>query len=135
MIYFFILISRICFFWAINIYTYKNDRILVLDVKGLTEIGDLESKKIIIELGKYTVKSKLFKIFLIKFQKIYRYNITLVSIPGRDGEIVSDNGRFPNVTVSYSCFLPAKSIDELKLLLASYQKNNEEQMSNGGKSR
>ena len=32
-------------------------------------------KKIIIELGKYTVKSKLFKIFLIKFQKIYRYNI------------------------------------------------------------
>lgn len=31
--------------------------------------------------------------------------------------------------------LKAKSIDELKLLLASYQKNNEEQMSNGGKSR
>ena len=32
-------------------------------------------KKIFIELGKYTVKNKLFKIFLIKFQKIYKYNI------------------------------------------------------------
>ena len=32
-------------------------------------------KKIFIGFGKYTVKNKLFKIFLIKFQKIYRYNI------------------------------------------------------------
>ena len=32
-------------------------------------------KKIFIEFGKYTVKSKLFKIFVLKFQKIYRYNI------------------------------------------------------------
>ena len=32
-------------------------------------------KKIFIELGKYAVKNKSFKIFLIKFQKIYRLNI------------------------------------------------------------
>ena len=32
-------------------------------------------KKIIIELGKYAVKNKLFKIFLIKFQKIYKNSI------------------------------------------------------------
>ena len=32
-------------------------------------------KKIFIHLGKYTLKNKLFKIFLMKFQKIYRYNI------------------------------------------------------------
>ena len=32
-------------------------------------------KKIFIELGKYAVKNKLFKIFLIKFQKIYKNNI------------------------------------------------------------
>ena len=32
-------------------------------------------KKIFIELGKYTLKNKSFKIFLINFQKIYKYNI------------------------------------------------------------
>ena len=51
-----------------------------------------------------------------------KYDITLVSIPGRDGEIVSDNGRFPNVTVSYSCFLPAKSIDELAIKIRNVKK-------------
>ena len=32
-------------------------------------------KKIFISLGKYTMKQKLFKIFLLKFQKIYKNNI------------------------------------------------------------
>ena len=32
-------------------------------------------KKTFIAFGKYTMKEKLFKIFLIKFQKIYKYNI------------------------------------------------------------
>lgn len=38
-----------------NITTYKNDRILILEVQGLNEIGDLEGKKVIIELtGKFS---------------------------------------------------------------------------------
>ena len=32
-------------------------------------------KKIFIEFGKYALKNKLFKIFLLKFQKIYKNNI------------------------------------------------------------
>ena len=32
-------------------------------------------KKAIIAFGKYTMKQKLFKIFLLKFQKIYKYNL------------------------------------------------------------
>lgn len=42
-----------------------------------------------------------------------KYDLTFQSIPGRDGELISPNGRFPNVTISYTCFLPAKSISEL----------------------
>lgn len=42
-----------------------------------------------------------------------KYDVTLTSIPGRDGELISPNGRFGNVNVSYTCFLPAKSIAEL----------------------
>lgn len=42
-----------------------------------------------------------------------KYDLTFQSIPGRDGELISPNGRFPNVTISYNCFLPAKSISEL----------------------
>lgn len=42
-----------------------------------------------------------------------KYDLTFQSIPGRDGELLSPNGRFPNVGVSYTCYLPAKSISEL----------------------
>lgn len=52
----------------------------------------------------------------IQTKNIYsspKYDVTLVTIPGRNGELVSPNGRFPNVTVSYTCYLPAKSIAEL----------------------
>ena len=52
----------------------------------------------------------------IKSKNVYsapKYDVTLTSIPGRDGELISPNGRFGNVNVSYTCFLPAKSIAEL----------------------
>lgn len=52
----------------------------------------------------------------IQSKNIYsapKYDVTLITIPGRNGELVSSNGRFPNVTVSYTCYLPAKSIAEL----------------------
>ena len=42
-----------------------------------------------------------------------KYDLTFQSIPGRDGELISPNGRFPNVTVSYTCFIPANSIEQL----------------------
>ncbi len=42
-----------------------------------------------------------------------KYDISFFSIPGRDGELISPNKRYPNTTVSYTCFVPAKSIAEL----------------------
>ena len=42
-----------------------------------------------------------------------KYDVSLTSIPGRNGDIVSANGRFSNVSLSYTCFVPAKSIAEL----------------------
>lgn len=52
----------------------------------------------------------------IKNKNVYsapKYDATLTAIPGRDGELISSNGRFGNVSISYTCFLPAKSIAEL----------------------
>lgn len=52
----------------------------------------------------------------IKSKNVYsapKYDVTLTAIPGRDGELISPNGRFGNVSVSYTCFLHAKSIAEL----------------------
>lgn len=52
----------------------------------------------------------------IKSKNVYsapKYDVTLTTIPGRDGDLISPNGRFGNVSVSYTCFLPAKSIAEL----------------------
>lgn len=42
-----------------------------------------------------------------------KYDLKFQSIPGRDGDLISPNGRFPNTTVSYTCFISAKSIQEL----------------------
>lgn len=42
-----------------------------------------------------------------------KYDLKFESIPGRDGDLISPNGRFPNTTISYTCFIPAKSIQEL----------------------
>lgn len=42
-----------------------------------------------------------------------KYDVTFTSVPGRDGDIITSNGRFANATVTYTCFVPAKSIREL----------------------
>lgn len=42
-----------------------------------------------------------------------KYDLDFDEIPGRDGDLIRTNGRFPNVQVTYSVFLPAKSISEL----------------------
>lgn len=41
------------------------------------------------------------------------YDVDFLSIPGRDGDLISGSGRFPNVQVTYSVFIPAKTISEL----------------------
>ena len=42
-----------------------------------------------------------------------KYEVDFLSIPGRDGDLISGSGRFPNVQVTYSVFIPAKTISEL----------------------
>ena len=42
-----------------------------------------------------------------------KYDVDFLSIPGRDGDLIAGGGRFPNVQVTYSVFIPAKSITEL----------------------
>lgn len=42
-----------------------------------------------------------------------KYDMEFLSIPGRSGELIAGGGRFPNTQITYSVFLPAKSIAEL----------------------
>lgn len=42
-----------------------------------------------------------------------QYDIKFQAIPGRDGDLIQPNGRFPNAQVTYTVFLPAKSQAEL----------------------
>ena len=56
--------------------------------------------------------------FDIRIQKKNTYSsskrdITLTAIPGRNGDLISSNKRFLNAIVSYSCYVPAKSVEEL----------------------
>lgn len=41
------------------------------------------------------------------------YEMEFLAIPGRDGDLISGTGRFPNVQVTYSVFIPAKTVSEL----------------------
>ena len=41
------------------------------------------------------------------------YEVDFLSIPGRDGDLIAGSGRFPNVQVTYSVFIPEKTISEL----------------------
>ena len=41
------------------------------------------------------------------------YEMDFLSIPGRDGDLIADGGRFPNVQVTYTVFIPAKTTTEL----------------------
>lgn len=48
-----------------------------------------------------------------------RYEVKFQSIPGRDGDLILPNGRYPNVQVTYSVFLPAKTLPELQTKLTA----------------
>ena len=41
------------------------------------------------------------------------YEMDFLSIPGRDGDLIADGGRFPNIQVTYTVFIPAKTPSEL----------------------
>ena len=41
------------------------------------------------------------------------YTQNFLSIPGRDGDLIAGDGRFPNVQVTYTVFVVAKSVTEL----------------------
>ena len=51
-----------------------------------------------------------------------KYDMSLVSVPGRNGDLVNSNKRFNNAIVSYTCFVPAKSITELSTKLRNIKK-------------
>lgn len=40
-------------------------------------------------------------------------NVTTVSVPGRNGDLVIDNGNWENIDVVYSCFIEGKAKDRL----------------------
>lgn len=42
-----------------------------------------------------------------------KYDTSLTTIPGRNGDLISPNGRYSNVNISYTCYIPAKTIVEL----------------------
>lgn len=42
-----------------------------------------------------------------------KFDALAISIPGRDGDLLDPSGRFGNVGVSYTCYVPAKSIQDL----------------------
>lgn len=42
-----------------------------------------------------------------------KFDASSISVPGRDGDLLNPSGRFGNVGVSYACYVPAKSIQEL----------------------
>ena len=48
-----------------------------------------------------------------------KYEVKFQSIPGRDGDLILPNGRFPNVQITYSVFLPAKTKEQLADKLAA----------------
>lgn len=47
------------------------------------------------------------------------FEVDFLSIPGRDGDLIAGNGRFPNIQVTYSVFIPAKTISELSQKITS----------------
>lgn len=42
-----------------------------------------------------------------------KYDVSLTSIPGRNGDLINPNGRYSNVSLSYTCYVPASSIEDL----------------------
>ena len=64
----------------------------------------------------YNGVSSVFLGIRIQSKNVYsapKYDSSLTSIPGRNGDLISPNGRYSNVNISYTCYVPAKTIAEL----------------------
>ena len=48
-----------------------------------------------------------------------KYEVKFQAIPGRDGDLILPNGRYPNVQLTYSVFIPAKTKEKLAEKLAA----------------
>ena len=42
-----------------------------------------------------------------------KYDLSFQEIPGRNGDLIIPNGRYPNIQITYTVFLPAKTAAEL----------------------
>lgn len=51
-----------------------------------------------------------------------KYDMSFVSIPGRNGDLINSNKRIGNVSISYTCFVPAISIEELATKIRNIKK-------------
>lgn len=61
----------------------------------------------------------------IKSKSIYsapKLDASFISIPGRNGDLIDSKKRFANVQVSYTCFVPAKTMSELSSKLTNIKK-------------
>ena len=48
-------------------------------------------------------------------------DVDMLTIPGRNGELVKDNGRFRNINVTYHCALPAESDTDFNAGIADFR--------------
>lgn len=68
----------------------------------------------------FTYNGRTHPALRVKSKNIYsapKFDVTMTSVPGRNGDLISPNGRFPNATVTYTCFVVARNQDELEQLL------------------
>lgn len=68
----------------------------------------------------FTYNGRAHSALRVQSKNIYsapKFDVTMVAVPARNGEIISSNGRYPNVNVTYTCFVAARNQDELGAIL------------------
>lgn len=68
----------------------------------------------------FTYNGRAHSALRVQSKNIYsapKFDVTMVAVPARNGEIISSNGRYPNINVTYTCFVAARNQDELGAIL------------------
>lgn len=68
----------------------------------------------------FTYNGRAHSALRVQSKNIYsapKFDVTMTAVAGRNGELISPNGRYPNVGVSYTCFVVARNQDELAAVL------------------
>lgn len=68
----------------------------------------------------FSYNGKTHPALRVKSKSIFsvpKLDVTMTSVPGRNGELITPGGRFPNATVTYTCFVVARSQAELSAVL------------------